>query len=165
MPRFDDDYDDEDLDDFENEVRAPDRNCLPEEVHTILHHADYFELLALDPTKGPRRRGKSQTFHGWPILDMTVLLDEASRHELVTALNQGLADWSGEMAHGAFAPRYAFRAMHGEQMVDVLLCFECHEAAVYLDEGEAEWLHLSGRPAAALVYDTIFRAAGLPRAE
>src|SRR5262245_58262476 len=118
MPRFRDDYEDDDFDDFEDDdfddFEGDDsdleRNCLSEDVHTVLNHAEYFELLTLDPTKGPRKRGKAKTFHGWPILGLTVLTDEAARHELVAALNQGLADWSGEMADCEFEPHHAFRA-------------------------------------------------------
>lgn len=171
MPRFYDDLDDDAWDDqdeergrdWDDEDSDPGRNSLSERVHAVLNHADYFELLTINPNRGSKRRPKGETFHGWPVVGVTVLTDEAAQHELLAALNQGLADWSGSESDCDFEPHYAFRAGHGEHTVDALICFLCGELAVYLDDQEAEWLHLSQRPALQRTIQAIYEAAGLIR--
>lgn len=111
------------------EVR-PARDTLPAVAADALGIADRFELYSLKP--GPLRKDADGTFHGYQVLGKTSVEDAATRLRLIDALKKGIAENDGRVA-GCFNPRHRIRAVHGSKTVDVVVCFECFSAKIFVD--------------------------------
>jgi hypothetical protein len=110
-----------------------------------------------EPGRGPKA---AEEFHGYPVLGKVEVTDPADRSEVAAALRDGLARSDGEMA-ACFWPRHAIRVVEHGRATDYVICFECHQLAVY--EGGTR----SVRPVTRDPQTTLNRvlvAAGVPLA-
>jgi hypothetical protein len=116
-------------------------NKLPDAARAILARAEQLELLSLDPT---RREKPKDGFHGWEVLGKTVLKDKDMR-KVLAAVEQGIARSDGSAAR-CFIPRHGIRASHGKRTVDLVICFECLQIQVYLDNTQGKTVLTTDAP-------------------
>ena len=116
--------------------------ALPDELRSVLDRSQKFELLALyphtkeegsDKWKALRAAGKKE-FHGFLIIDKSVITDPAEKRNILSALYKSMI----EAQHNAgnimcFEPRHGIRATWQNQTVDLVICFHCHQFIAYKD--------------------------------
>jgi hypothetical protein len=129
---------------------------------------DSFELYSLEPFQDPNDNeadcdpnGPGERLQGWRILGKTTVRDESTRRRLVDAIKNGLGKEDGAKC---FWPRHAIRRMNDGKPVDLLICFECHNVALYVDGkrvGDYEGIPGSLQP----TFDEALRKADIPLAK
>jgi hypothetical protein len=109
----------------------------PQEEVRQLEKADSFELYSLEPLLDPSTyevdydpNGAGKRLHGWRILGKTTVRDEPTRRELIDALKMDPGKGNGAKC---FWPRHAIRRTHNGKPVDLLICFECGNIALFVD--------------------------------
>jgi hypothetical protein len=141
------------------------KNRIPEVADRLFENAETFELYSLDPdfkfAKGDKEAGKD-AFHGWKVLGKTEVKGEKERRRLADALRLGAEDNFG-MAAACFIPRHGIRLKGAGKTVDLVICFQCLSAAMYVDDKEDKGFLTTGDPQPA--FDAVLKAAGvrLPR--
>jgi hypothetical protein len=110
----------------------PPAKPLPPELKNILREADNFTLFSLNPDPDNVNTNRV-TFHDYEILGNTLLNDKQTRHQVVTALESGVAN--GKSRARCFLPRHGIRAVQGTSRVDFVICFECQSLYVYSSRG------------------------------
>ena len=117
------------------------RPRLPREVAAVLAGADTFELLSLRP--GPIERQRPDTFYGWVVLGRAAVPGD-TRAEVVAVTNEGIAHgWGMSLC---FEPRHGIHAAGRGHTADIVICFHCHQAQVYLDGRQMETLPITDAP-------------------
>jgi hypothetical protein len=141
----------------------------PQDEVRQLEKATSFELYSLEPMADPDTHepdydpnGPGERLHGWRILGKTAVRDEPTRRKLIDALKEGMErDGVGAKC---FDPRHAIRRMAGGQPVDLLICFECGNVALFRGE-----TRVGGYPNVARsvqsVFDEVLKEAGVPLAK
>ena len=115
-------------------------------------------LYSIDPREGrPTASPGVEAFHDWPILGQTVLSGAKERQMVIANLRRAARGaWDSA---SCFNPRHAIRATNATGTYDVLLCFECGRAAIFLPNGETRWIPIHGSPE---VLNQILTAARVP---
>jgi hypothetical protein len=134
-------------------------NRLPDAVRDVLRNADHFELLSLNPEGGPTR--EEGHFWGWRTLGSAAIESPSTRAEVLTALEQGIAENEGWVA-ACFDPRHGIRATRGDTSVDLVVCFECAQVYIYWGGKWAGSVLVTGSPESVL--DRVLSASGVPLA-
>jgi len=142
------------------EPRKFEHNKLPDPVRQLLSKSGRLELFSLYPL--PLERGPTG-FHEHPILGSTTLTGDAA-NRLVAALEEGASEPTFGPA-ACFLPRHGLRVEAGRSRVDLVICFQCNSARVYVEgdvqEAAANSYYLPGHsPQAAL--NKILTDAGVP---
>jgi hypothetical protein len=138
------------------------RNRIPEAVDRLFDKAQTFELISLDPEPKTDKDGKvvpvKDGFHGWKVLGKTEVKEAAVRKRLSDALRLGAEDNFG-MAAGCFIPRHGIRLKDGARTVDLVICFQCLSAQVFVNGERKEGFLTTGEPQKA--FDAVLKAAGV----
>jgi hypothetical protein len=124
-----------------------------------LQSADTYEVLSLDPTD--QSEEPADSFHGWRVLGRTVVNDTETRHKLNEALRKGAEEYPNYVS-ACFIPRHGVRVTHGEDVVDLAVCFECLHAEVFENNVRENGFPISEVPQA--VFDELLRSKGIPLA-
>ena len=131
-----------------------------------LSATDQYELLSLDPERIPPERindiPASDRFHVWHVLGRTSIDDSATREKLTNALLAGARE-KGIRAEGCFLPRHAIHVIHGEDVHDLAICFQCRWVGMSVNDRKGGGFVVSESPQP--VFDDVLRAAGVPLAE
>jgi hypothetical protein len=130
---------------------------MPWEVRRGLDDADEWELYSLRPVQP--RSFKGESFHGWPVLGKTTIKDPDTRKRLRAALARG-ANLISQGLPGpmCFNPRHGIRATHGDQTIDLLICFECEQVEAH---GAMDYyFHIMGSQQEP--FDAVLKEAGVP---
>lgn len=136
-------------------------NRFPDPVLKVFREAEKVEVLTLDP-RGESSDDKSANasdpsrFHGFGIVDRTVVSSAADREKLAAMLNE--ATWGAWKVAACFYPRHAFRVHHASGVWDILLCFQCGQARIHRPDGVLEGTSIGDRPDAM---NACFRDLGL----
>jgi hypothetical protein len=135
-------------------------NKVPDSVRQLLSKSGQLELFSLDPD--PFQRGPTG-FHQYRILGSTTLSGDAA-NRLVAALEEGASEPMFGPAH-CFRPRHGVRVTAGPSRVDLVICFECNGARVYVEgdvkDAAAESYYLPGHsPQGSL--NKVLADAGVP---
>ena len=125
-------------DDEKRPYRYASEVALPEEVRAALEHADSLELLSLHPMINGARfaepeRPTGESFYDHEILGRSTIEAAAERRAMIEAVYEGIVDSDGTVA-ACFDPRRGIRAVRGDSTVDLVICFECLQIAVYVDD-------------------------------
>jgi hypothetical protein len=114
---------------------SEDQQARWDKAQAILAKPDLVELYSLDPNLGvgePDDKPKEQ-FRGWPVLGKSEVKGADAR-------KTGLAV-AGAIKPGngprCFEPRHGIRATAGGKTVDLVICFHCGWAYVYLDQEDS----------------------------
>ena len=134
------------------------KNKLPDEVKAILDKADRLEVYSLDPKP---LKDKTDGFHGFKPLDKTEVKEADTRKDLVKALTKGVEENTSGPAF-CFNPRHGIHAVKDKKSVDLVICFECAQIFIYLDDGNklsgVVYVEKSPQPA----FDKVLKAAEVP---
>jgi hypothetical protein len=129
------------------------RGLIPKEVLDVLEKGQEFALLSLSPEPATKA---TNTFGGFEILGKVEIKDTKERRSVLDALYAGIALEGPEAM--CFNPRHGVHAKMGEQVEDLVICFECGQIYFHgISEGK---LVVNGTPAASL--DRILSAARVP---
>ena len=142
---------------FTGLIAGVERNRIPPDTEAALIHAETYELLSLDPDREPQ----ADRFHGWHVLGRIAIGDNATRTKLNAALLVGVKQNKGIVA-GCFRPRHGIHVTHKGKVHDVVMCFECLSASVYVDGQRSGSFLVSESPQP--VFDEVLQAAGVPLA-
>ncbi len=135
-------------------------NTIPDKFRTVLEKAETLELLSIDPIR-PKEKSKD-SFCGWNVLGRTTVKDAKTCKKLVAALKTGVEGYSG-IATRCFEPRHAIRASYRGTTVDFLICFQCVQVAVYVEDKRVTSFGTSQFPKS--VFDGVLTEAKVPLAE
>jgi hypothetical protein len=114
---------------------------VPDSVRQLLSKSGRLELLSLDPHHW---QGEGPRFHRYRILGSTTLTGDAA-NGLVSALEEGASEpMFGPAA--CFLPRHGLRVMADGSRVDLVICFECNMARVYVESDGQETVEDSYLP-------------------
>ncbi|MEZ5654249.1 MAG: hypothetical protein R3E87_27250 [Burkholderiaceae bacterium] len=131
-------------------------NRLPPEVVRVLEAADSFVLLSLDPAA--ETKASPEVFHEEAVLGRADIRDPEQRRQLLQALYDGIGKAEGQIAK-CWNPRHGIRATHGEEVVDLVICFECLHLEYYA--GHSGVVLTTGAP--EKLFSRALEAAGVPR--
>ncbi|TWU10482.1 hypothetical protein [Allorhodopirellula heiligendammensis] len=133
-----------------------------------LREASSIELYSLDPTLlksepvvAPDVDPQAETeplFHDWTVLGSTVISDKEASGALLDALQAGIDENDG-IAAACFTPRHAIRAQHEGTTYDVILCFDCLQARLYVDDERQDGFLVMGSPQP--IFDDALQSAGI----
>lgn len=130
---------------------------LPDSALAVLHGADSFQVLALEPEHGEEPAPGAETFHGYQVLAKGDVADPEARERIVDIVNAGVR--KGGTQAKCFNPRHGVHSVRGGRTVDIVICYECSALEV-VEDGRATTLP-TGDVQADL--DEAFRAAGVIR--
>jgi hypothetical protein len=99
---------------------ATGRDLIPKEGLNVLENGQEFTLLSLDPEPETK---STNTFHGFAVLGKVQIKAGVERRAIFDALYGGLALDGPEAM--CFNPRHGIHAKLGEQVEDLIICFEC----------------------------------------
>lgn len=115
------------------------------------------ELFAISPSE--RSDDVADCFHGYPILGRGVIDDPAEADAFAHRVGGAVLEPPESVGkYCIFVPHHAIRFEKASgQHVDLVLCFQCGDALVFVDEKKrAYWLSKSAGPGV----DEVFRAHG-----
>lgn len=130
---------------------------LPGAASDPLARADQYELLSIDPDRP--EQASPDLFHGYQVLGTTTISDPGVRAQLTYALQSGVKSIFGTR-NNCFTPRHGIRVRSGGITTDILICFECQQARVFIGEQSvADWTtDRSPQP----TFDRVLHEAGVP---
>ena len=119
--------------------------ALPSDTVAILESAPRLSVFSIDPAGAtPRERlDAKKTFHGYRILKRADVTGE-TKSEVLGKLYTAIAE--NPPPARCFVPRHAIRAKSGDRSVDMVICFECAQARMYVDGKEVRGTTLSAVP-------------------
>lgn len=131
----------------------------PDGVLAALANPDRVELVALHPYPHQiEGEEEMERLHGYGVLGRAALDDSAQGNEVLALIEQGIEASNGMVA-ACFNPRHGLTVTQGEEVWDLVICFECLSMQVYLD-GERNGGHLTVERYEPQV-TAIFETAGL----
>lgn len=111
---------------------------LPGAASDPLARADQYELLSIDPDRPEQL--SPDLFHGYRVLGTTIISEPGARAQLTDALRGGVKSIFGTR-NNCFTPRHGIRVTSGGITTDILICFECQQARVFIGEQSvADWM-------------------------
>ncbi len=105
---------------------------LPAELEEMLQKGERFELLSIRPTRIEKAQGAAN-FHGWEVIGRTWIRDAGLRKKLVAAFKAGVEENIG-IGAACFRPRHGIRVQSRGRTTDFIICFECYQTQVYVDD-------------------------------
>jgi hypothetical protein len=107
----------------------------------------------------------AEHFHGFPVLGKVESLAREEHKDLRSALVTTLKPVTGDRAPSmCFTPRHGLCMTKGDEHVDLVLCFECEEARVYIySGGHREKLEIAIRAGALEALNATFDRRGIQR--
>lgn len=118
---------------------------LGEPLDSLLRASHSIELLSLDPD--PPQDESPDQFHGWKVLGRASV-EPATALTLINDLKAGYATAETELgAPACFNPRHGLRISSADKTLDVVICFECTQIAIYEGNRVVDNLPTSSLPA------------------
>ena len=104
----------------------------------VLEEPDSAELITLVPfppisDENPLGAGE-EAFHDYKVISRTHVQDAAVTGELLDLIHRGVAASDGTVA-ACFNPRHGLRLHRGDDVVDLVICFECLSIDLYQADG------------------------------
>jgi hypothetical protein len=130
---------------------------------------DKLILYSLDP---PPPRGDEEpppapvpgeVLYGYPVLGKVEVSDPARRREVIAAIKSAVRDKSAVQAK-CFDPRHAIRVVKGNETIELVICFSCHNYDGYRQGVRVTKLTPSISGSAQPLIDQTLREAGVPLA-
>jgi hypothetical protein len=119
---------------------SPQSASLPAELEDLLTNADEFTLFSINPDPDFSHQS-TNTFQDHVILGQLDVKSVETRRKLIADLDDGISQVTKAEAGGlyemvnCFNPRHAIRAKKGNQLVKLLICFECGEIQIHSNNG------------------------------
>jgi hypothetical protein len=162
-----------------NKLRKPSpaqiKAAFPDNTRDIFEHSDKFILLSLAGMEASLPRpfewasfipisGKNPSqqsmFHGYRILGQTEIRNEDVREHIRAIFDDGIA--SKGFTAVCFSPRHGIRAVKNGQTLDILICFQCAQQEIFLNNKEVSGSHFGSIHQPEL--DAILSEANVPLA-
>jgi hypothetical protein len=162
---------------LENKLRKPTpaqvKAAFPKNTRDIFEHSDKFILLSLAgmeaslpgsfelasflPASDTRELTRPM-FHHYRILGQTEIKDKDIQERIRAIYDDGISDT--HFSHACFSPKHGIRAVKNGRTLDIVICFHCSQAAMYLDDKGVAWSHFGSvhQPE----FDAILTAAHVP---
>ena len=100
------------------------RNKLSLQAMSVLQSGDRLELLSLTPHEWTEDKLSTvEYFHKYPVLGKIEIKDSTKREALLIELQTAMENY-GEQSK-CFNPRHGIRAARGDEIVELVICFEC----------------------------------------
>ena len=98
------------------------------EIEGLIQRNGTFIVYSLDPHphEGPPNGG----FHGYKVLGEKEITNTEERRDLLTKLAQSIRQNPEEMA-ACFDPRHGLRFKAPNELIDIVICFECNQAHLH----------------------------------
>jgi len=118
--------------------------ALPSDTVAILESAPELTVYSIAPEATPREKlDQKKAFHGHRILRRVDIKGE-TKSELLGKLYTAVGE--NPPPARCFVPRHGIHAQSGSRSVDMVICFECSQARIYVDGKEVPGTTLSGAP-------------------
>lgn len=121
------------------------------------------KLLSAPPFKPKRKVSPDQEFHEYPILGQLHLRENEKLKYVIHALNTAGQNWMGGVA-SCFSPRHGIRVTYQGKVHDLVICYECSAASLYVDGKHAGFIKFLTTPqfqATPYPLDGLLRKAGI----
>lgn len=118
------------------------------------------------PEKPKRKVPPDQEFHEYPILGQLVMKENEKLRYVIQALDTAGQNWVGVVA-ACYSPRHGIRVKNEGKIHDLVICYECSIAALYVDGKNVGRIYFGTYPrytATPYPLDGILRKAGIKRA-
>lgn len=112
--------------------------------------------------KAPPIQSKGELY-GYPVLGKVEVSDPARRREVIAAIAGAVRDKSVVQSK-CFDPRHAVRVVKGDQTIELVICFSCHNYEGYRQGVRVTHLTPSISDTAQPLLDQTLREAGVPLA-
>ncbi len=132
--------------------------AFPDNSQAIFDGADKFVLYALEPNESMKNMGHKTYFYGFGILGEATIFDKETMQKLRESFYDGLANDEGT-ATACFNPRHGLRAVKNGKVLDLVICFECGQAEVFINNKSVGGADVNRRPQST--FDRIYNNAGL----
>lgn len=120
--------------------------------------ADTLIVYSLDPLR--RITGdcdstslEAPTFHGFPIVHEVVVVDSNRKNQLISALYDRFDAPYPADAPRCFIPHHGLRAVCGDRVTDLVICFQCYTIVAYRNGKKSSGTRTSQSPRS--VFDQI----------
>ena len=132
---------------------------MPAAAAAAFYNAERLWLYALNPAPSDQPQAEN-TFHGFEVLRQTTLSNARERHELLSAIAEGIRSSDGKVA-ACFMPRHGLRAVDANgQQYDLQICYECLSMRVW--DGDSRLASILTARGVESCVSQVFRNAGLP---
>jgi hypothetical protein len=132
-------------------------NEIPKEARAAFEKAEEFELYSLDPARDLGGK-KVEALHGWKVLGK-VTVKGADAKRVRQAVEKGVKDSDGSVA-ACFNPRHGIRVTNGTKTYDLVICYECLSASVFVGDDRVGSFLTARGPEGAL--NKVLRDAKVP---
>jgi hypothetical protein len=148
---------------------SPQSASLPTELENLLTNADTFTLFSINPDTYFYHKS-TNTFQGYAILGQLDVNPVKTRAKLIADLDDGIRQVAKSEAGGlyvstgCFNPRHGIRAKKGDQIIELLICFECGEIQIHSNDGKS-WdfnIPTGVGPKPADIFNDVLKDAGVP---
>jgi len=121
---------------------------LPEVTWNRVAEADRLIVYSLSPERSSGSEGCDR-LHEYPILSQVDVVDSRTA-QVYSSLRAG--EEVGTLGMRCFIPRHGVRAIRGHIVLDLVICFECTNMAVFESSGSEifMWADISQNPQALL---------------
>lgn len=143
---------------LKNKLRKPTpaqiKAAFPKNTRTIFEDSDKFILLSLAgmeaslpnsfelasfiPASGKNPLTPSM-FHGYRILGQTEIKNEEIQEHIRAIYDDGISD--NHFSAACFSPKHGIRTAKNGQILDIVICFHCSLAKMYLNNEEVAGYH------------------------
>lgn len=103
-------------------------DVLTAEAQQVLLEADRFEVMAIECERRPDP-GEDALLEQYPVERRDAVPSREDRVRLLSRIYQGIDE--GTTPATCFLPHHAVRATRGEQFVELIICFMCHQMIAY----------------------------------
>jgi hypothetical protein len=131
----------------------------------ILQNADQIELLSLDPREGGGEhevKDVKDLFHDYRSLGSVKVTNGHDRKRLVAEIDSAIAATHPGEEGACFEPRHGIRATAKGRTVTLVICFQCWNVHVYLNDALIQNVATKSSPEEFL--DRLLKDAGVPLA-
>jgi hypothetical protein len=135
---------------------------IPAPVRTALEQAQELELLSLEPKRPDPSFADDENRRS--VLGKTRITNDATLSKILTALDAGARPDKLSPAF-CFEPQHAIRIKHSGKTLYLVMCFECQQVKVFVDDEPEVKLNFLINSSPELVFDEVLKAAGIPLAE
>jgi hypothetical protein len=116
------------------------QKAFPKNTRDIFEHSDKLILLSLE---GHKRYGthllSMPNFHDFAILGQTEIKDKSAQQRIRAIYDDGIIDKGFSAV--CFNPRHGLRAVKNGQVLDIVICFQCAQQEMYLNNKNVAGSH------------------------
>jgi len=133
----------------------------------FLQNADRIQIYSIastGPSQYPKEPPTKHEIHGFKIYGMTEIDDQSEINSVWSDVHHRIESTHATSYTYCFWPRHAIRAFRREDSRDYLICFECNQLYVFIDQSSAEHERIGLESAAGILkLNELLDQAKVPR--